>query len=80
MGDSDRLLRAPTVIYVPPTTGSDIRVWNADMPPNWIVPAKDCAIVSSTRQTKKPAEIGGLGNQYTIMVARNVRPRRGQHA
>ena len=24
-------------MYVPPTTGSDIRVWKADMAPNWIV-------------------------------------------
>ena len=26
-----------TVIYVPPTIGSEIRVWKAEMPPNWMV-------------------------------------------
>ena len=33
-----------------------------------------------TKRVKKPIEMGGLGNQYTISVATNAKPSRGQNA
>lgn len=44
----------PTVMYVPPATGSDMRVWNAVIPPNWTVlhPRQPAHTNQPQRQTK----------------------------
>lgn len=43
-------------------------------------PENDPRTVCSTRNTKNPVEIGGLGNRQTIMAPTSTNPRRGQNA
>lgn len=43
-------------------------------------PANEPSTVWKISKTKKPIEIGGLGNQYTIKVAKSASISRGQNA
>jgi len=55
-------------------------VWNAEIPTNWTVEAKEEMTVCKMRNAKNPEEIGGLGKYNTMSVATRARMRRGKNA
>jgi hypothetical protein len=57
-----------TVMYVPPIEGSEIRVWKADTPTNWIVLIeKGQSVASKSRDYTYPAKL-----LVTVTAMKNI--------